>query len=359
MINKGYDLVIVGAGIVGVLSAYYACKNNNNLKVLLIDRGLISSGTTSNSLGMEFRYGQSVKKLLYAEEGVYEWKKIRQEIKDIKFFKKEFLGIISNGKFDDFRESPLNKHFNTPTNPNKYKEYFKNTKIDFNNYSLLSSNYAGYSNVIHSCYKIIDYCKKNYNGFTLMESIDIKNLECSNNKIALMTSDGRTFISEYCILAVGPWILNQVFKNLVNKVKLKLKKVVSFELKNNNTNNLPLSLIYFFDHDAFLMSKNDDEYYLSIHSNQYFLGFDRNKIDINIDDYNIAKKIINTFFNKNNFSILGGKVFMDVYTPNCTPLILNPISNYKLSVITACSGSGFRLAPALALESLRKLNMVS
>ena len=34
-----YDVVIIGAGPAGLFSAYELCKNNKNLKILLLDKG--------------------------------------------------------------------------------------------------------------------------------------------------------------------------------------------------------------------------------------------------------------------------------------------------------------------------------
>ena len=53
-INYKYTIVVCGAGIAGIATAYYLVKNNNNLKVILVDKNQPMTFTTSKS-GENFR----------------------------------------------------------------------------------------------------------------------------------------------------------------------------------------------------------------------------------------------------------------------------------------------------------------
>ena len=46
MVIKMYDVIIIGAGPAGLFSAYELCKKNQNLKILLIDKGKFAKKRT-------------------------------------------------------------------------------------------------------------------------------------------------------------------------------------------------------------------------------------------------------------------------------------------------------------------------
>jgi glycine/D-amino acid oxidase-like deaminating enzyme len=48
----------------------------------------------------------------------------------------------------------------------------------------------------------------------------------------------------------------------------------------------------------------------------------------------------------------GGRVFCDAYAPNRAPLIAGLDTDPRICIATGGSGSGFRLAPGMALAAL-------
>ena len=55
MTNRSYDVVVVGAGILGSTTAYYL-KKNGVPKVLIVERGDIASGGTGKSAAIVRSY---------------------------------------------------------------------------------------------------------------------------------------------------------------------------------------------------------------------------------------------------------------------------------------------------------------
>ena len=67
---------------------------------------------------------------------------------------------------------------------------------------------------------------------------------------------------------------------------------------------------------------------------------------------------MNNYFQNNEFSICGGRVFKDLYSHDYTPEVYIPSGVNNLSIITGFSGSGFRLAPALSLKAINVLGLL-
>ena len=356
--NKHYNLVIVGAGIVGVLTAYLVCKYIKNFKVLLIDKNQLGNGCTYHSLGLEFGYGQTHQKLLYTEESLLMWQEIRNEIHDIPFYKRDFIGIISKEKFTHTKNYFHKKHFEIYLDQKLNYNLDNMFKINLQEQIFLKGNNVGYSDTHQVTKKIIEYCQSINQNFVLCESIKVESVATEGNKINILLSTKHTIQSDYCIAAVGPWLLNSPFYRLIeNKSNLKLKKIVTFNLSSSTVINYPV--VYFFDHDSFFLPLNTkNKFALSINSPDYFPSINVEKIKITGNDYQIAKNVMNNYFQNNEFSICGGRVFKDLYSHDYTPEVYIPSGVNNLSIITGFSGSGFRLAPALSLKAINVLGLL-
>ncbi len=59
MNEDDFDLVIIGAGIIGVCAAWYARKRYPQWKILLLDQSGIGNGATSYSASLDIPYGHT------------------------------------------------------------------------------------------------------------------------------------------------------------------------------------------------------------------------------------------------------------------------------------------------------------
>jgi len=54
-----FDLVVIGAGIVGAVAAYLARQQRGEWRILLVDRSLAGAGATQYSVGLDIPYGRN------------------------------------------------------------------------------------------------------------------------------------------------------------------------------------------------------------------------------------------------------------------------------------------------------------
>lgn len=96
-----YDIVIVGAGIIGMTSAFYLKKNNPKKKILVIERNLgAGQGNTAQAAGMFRHIFASVHNTKLAYSSIQFYKRIQKEY-DICLKETGYLWLLSKKQYAD------------------------------------------------------------------------------------------------------------------------------------------------------------------------------------------------------------------------------------------------------------------
>jgi glycine/D-amino acid oxidase-like deaminating enzyme len=117
-------------------------------------------------------------------------------------------------------------------------------------------------------------------------------------------------------------------------------------------------VIYFAAEDAFLLPLHDDrKLLLSFTSQEWDCPAEISRLRIDADDRALALSILNRYSPALADHCSGGRVFCDAYTQDQAPFVARISTSHSQVVAGACSGSGVRLAPAIALEALELLGI--
>ena len=95
------DIVIVGAGVIGVATAYYLQKNNPSKKILLVDSYLASgqSNTAMSAAAVRNMFASSTNQLL-TDTSIKYFEHVQNEIGyDLMFEKTGYLWLLSEEQF--------------------------------------------------------------------------------------------------------------------------------------------------------------------------------------------------------------------------------------------------------------------
>lgn len=201
------DVIIVGSGFVGLWSAYYLKKNHPKLSVAIVDRGIIPTGASTRNAG--FACFGSVTELLsdIAKSGDEQTMKIVEMrykgLKKIqKIFKRKEIGYEDFGGYElitnnqGFDINSLRSNIDTLNH--KLKKIIKKEKSFYLNDERISE--FGFANVDHLIENRLEgqlhsgkLCQALLKliismGATVLNGIEIKNFQKTNNKIVLETN---------------------------------------------------------------------------------------------------------------------------------------------------------------------------
>jgi glycine/D-amino acid oxidase-like deaminating enzyme len=340
-----YDFTIVGGGILGVMCAYFLRKRFPGGSICILEKSSIASGCTKYSVGLNYPYGKNIKRKALTKRSNKLWEKIQSEVNTISFNDIELYGIV--------RKRHLLSTLNGFTDPS-IKCINNDIQLDFS-FSLPDG------------YKVLgpincNFCDTYYNTVRLANYLQLQNIEIKENTIfkklekqephIKLYSPNAIFTCKNVIFSLGPWTNHILNKNILDTHHIRTKKVVCLYI------NYPVRMtskgLFFFEEDSFLLPNYQEQrWFFSITVEEWDCDPESDDFVISKDDLVLAKKILKKYLPGMEGRLMGGRVFCDLYGPNRIPFIMNHPGFKNTKIISGGSGSGFRLAPALADKCIK------
>ncbi len=349
--NDAFDIAIVGAGIVGAQVAYQAQQRHPDWNVLLIDRSIAGSGVSQYSGGLDHPFGWSPEQKVLASESLDLYGQLKRDIPEAPFFDLPLYGIT--------REENSALMLSRFTKPGAHR-------ADAGELRLLTETYSDLH--IADDQVAITGCRGGYgdpggvvsaivrrlraNGRTsVVEGAKVESIRSEGDDHLLSTADGREFRSRRLVIATGPWMLNGPGMDVMREHEVRIKKIVALHIEMTPTLESPI--LFFLDDDSYLLPV--------VHRGHWIFSFPSTHWDciptidaltIAADDRERAHGILSKYSRTLVERCTNGRVFCDAYTQSRLPVIAPVPGLQRASVAGACSGFGFRLAPAIARRAL-------
>lgn len=348
-----YDLAIIGAGILGVLSAYEISKRKPNWRILIVDRSLIGFGATHYSLGAQFPFGNTPVKSQLTQQSIKGWEELQNEIPDLPIKNLSYYGLCHQENI----ESLMPKFVDPKANllrldaMQEFKQEYPDILVS-ENQRIIASRDAGVADVLSVTLKISSVLQKNknidlYEGIAI-EDIVIENIENEKN-IILKTSLQQHFHTDRVLLTTGPWITTGWMQNIAKDAQIRTKKIVSFHILRPPERES--ALLFFHDEQAFLLPDVDRSRWLfSFTAQEWDLSPESSRLVMSSLDFELGISLLQKYCPAFVPYFRGGRVFCDAYSTTLEPLIFEIPDKPNIYVAGAGSGSGFRLAPAIVRQ---------
>jgi glycine/D-amino acid oxidase-like deaminating enzyme len=194
-------------------------------------------------------------------------------------------------------------------------------------------------------------------GVQLWDGTEVTALRSASEGVRLSMADGRALVASRVVIAIGPWITTGHWQVFARRLGVRVKKIVALHLDIKPRVDDPVVL--FMADDAFLLPDVDgDRYLFSFASQEWDVAPDSARLRITPADRELALEILERRSPGLARHWSGGRVFCDAYSPNRAPLVAGLDADPRVCIATGGSGSGFRLAPAMALAALGFLDAV-
>ncbi|MFI6683259.1 NAD(P)/FAD-dependent oxidoreductase [Streptomyces sp. NPDC050485] len=334
------DLAVVGGGVIGAVIAREAATAFPGATVAVLERGLVGQGASSRSAGVHFPRGgtERVRSMSAYSHGV--WERLAVEL-DLPIRTVDAT-VVSAG--DVGGVSPVYLGLGDETAPAHGWAAAPGTRA----WDLDGCHYADVQAVAG---RVLAGLR---DRVTVLEGTEVTELSSEGGYHRLTLGSGRELLARRVVLAPGPWIGHPAWAELVAPLGLRVKKVVAAHLEGAPAASDPL--VVFHDEDAFVLPLPERGHYLfSYTCDRWDVTPDGVGPALEPSDLDDARVVLGRFAPGLVDRCTSGRVFCDAYSPDREPVVAELLPG--LVFAGAANGSGYRLAPAIAAETVAALDL--
>ena len=354
MRGKMFDLAVIGAGIIGVMTAYLA-QQEAEWRILLLDRSMVGDGASKYSAGLDLPYGRSARQKSLSALSSRIYLKLKTAMPDLPVSNLPLFGITGKDRMNEVVEGfiPNTVRIGEARDVERLRECFDDLAIS-DEQVLLAGVDCSFARVDLVASIVLDHLKR-AGMVECWEGAEVRGVRKNNGVFSLEVADGREVLTRRVLLATGPWLLRGPGRDAAREAGVRIKKIVSLHVDRCPGPDDPV--LFLFDEDAFLLPLYDRrEWLFSFTSQEWDCEPEISRLSISREDRETALAILARYCPSFVERCHGGRVFCDAYSPDRAPMIqaIPGMANYVIA--GACSGSGYRLAPAIAYESLKQFS---
>jgi D-arginine dehydrogenase len=355
-----FDRVIVGAGIVGAMAAYLTARRDPSLRVLLVDQGAVGGGASAFSAGLDVPLARTALHRRMVSRSRELYSQVRFDIPGLPIRPLQAFFMVNDGKPE--RERPLPELCDATLRAAGPRER-----------SMLLDTYPGLvvpehqslwqmtAPAFRACVRevteqIIAYTRRSF-GVRCWTGVRVSRVGEQGGWVVITCADGSVTQSASAVIATGPWMNGGPAGSAAVSSGLRVKQVAAMHIERQPEPGAPV--LYFAADDAFLMPcAEEGRWVFSFPSDRWDCEADPRDLAITSSDQDAARSILCRYVPHFEKDMRGGRVWCDGYPADQVPLAVPSLESPHVVLAGGCSGSGFRLAPAIAETALGILDPV-
>ncbi|MEU9304489.1 FAD-binding oxidoreductase [Streptomyces sp. NPDC048269] len=349
-----YDLAVLGAGAVGALAAYYAVQRDPGRRVAVITHAGRGTGATRLSAGFDTPTGHNPAQRALAARSTALFDELAAGLGDAGRAPVDVRWLVA-------RE-------NTAALDATMADGGHTRPVTGEQRALLDRTFPGLAHGGHEVLlatapmtagqpqwltdRLLDEVLGRPDN-TLLEGFRVTEVRRTGGRVELVAADGSRITAAKAVLAPGPWVLDGPVAAAARERGARVKKVVAFHIMTPPPPGAPALVLE--DADAFLLPHRPGGHWIfSITSPDWDRGPDE-PLAIDARDRELARALLARHVPGFLPHLLGGRVFSDCFTPGHLPVV-DTVGGDDVVMAIGGSGSGYRLAPAMAEDALNLLD---
>lgn len=349
-----FDLAVIGGGIIGVMAAYLA-QQEADWRILLLDRSMVGYGASKYSAGLDLPYGRSARQKGLSMLSSRIYGELKTAMPGLPVSNLSLFGITGRKRMNEVIEGliPDTVRVASARDVDRLRETFEDLVIS-DEQVLLAGVDCSFARPDVVASFVLDGLKR-ARRVECWEGAEVRGVHKDGGVFSLEIADGREVLAKRVLLAAGPWLLRSPGREVAREAGVRIKKIVSLHVDRCPGPDDPV--LFLFDEDAFLLPLYDRrEWLFSFTSQEWDCEPEISRLSISREDREAALAILARYCPSLVEQCRGGRVFCDAYSPDRAPMIVSVPGMENYVIAGACSGSGYRLAPAIAYESLRQFS---
>lgn len=340
------DVAVVGAGVIGTLIARELIAAEPGTSVTVLDRELIAGGASRRSAGLHFPRGASPAVRAMAAESQRYWAELAAARPELPVHPLPMTVVASRGAEAELREAYLPEAGLRPARglPPQLTAVPEGS-------ACWTGEGCQYADVPALTQAVAAELRPRVR---FLEGVGVTGVAPGPAGTVLTLGSGGTLTAARTVLAPGPWTAHPAWRELLAPLGIRVKKIVALHLE------LPPSpddgAIVFHDEDAFLLPYRHRGHWLFSYTCREW-DVDPDSVDPGVSAVHRAEAVavLRRYAPALADRCVSGRVFCDAYNPAGGPLVRPLTGDGTLLFAGAAGGSGYRLAPAIAAETVRLL----
>lgn len=348
---RTFDLIVVGAGIVGTSAAYLARRERPDWSVLLLDRSFVGDGSTRYSLGLDIPYGHSAGQKRLSLLSARLFRELREAVPGLPFRDLPLYGVASAARAEAVMGGFTQEvHRADEREERALRRAYPDLRLSESEV-LLAGGESVYTSPRAVASGLVDWCVGS-GMVECWEGVEVREVRPLDGGFTLAAADGRSVRARRVLVATGPWMLRGPGGDFAGGAGVRIKKTAALRISLRPGPDDPV--LFFFDEDAFLLPVPEaGEWLFSFTSQEWDVAPEISQLKISSADRESALSILRRRCPSLAAHCHSGRVFCDAYSTDRLPIVRQVPGLPDYVVAGACSGAGYRLAPGIALEALR------
>ncbi|MFF6875822.1 NAD(P)/FAD-dependent oxidoreductase [Streptomyces sp. NPDC012474] len=349
-----YDLAVVGAGAVGALAAYYAVRRDPGRRVAVITHAGRGTGATRYSAGFDTPTGHSPAQRDLAARSTALFDELAAGLGDAGRAPVDVRWLVARenrAALDATMADGGRTRLLTGEQRALLDRTFPGLAHDDEQVLLATAPMtAGQPQWLTD--RLLDEVLGRQDN-TLLEGFRVTEVHRTGRHVELVAADGSRITAAKAVLAPGPWVFDGPVASAARERGARVKKVVAFHIMTPPPPGAPALVLE--DADAFLLPHRPGGHWIfSITSPDWDRGPDE-PLAVDARDRELARALLGGHVPGFLPHLLGGRVFSDCFTAGHLPVV-DTVGGDDVVMAIGGSGSGYRLAPAMAEDALNLLD---
>ncbi|MFI1734557.1 NAD(P)/FAD-dependent oxidoreductase [Streptomyces acidicola] len=338
------DVAVVGAGIVGCLTARAVLDRLPGVSVAVVERDAIAGGASRRSAGLHFPRGASapVRRMAHFSERYY--RALKQEDPRLPIYGLDTTVISATAGAHRLTEHYLPDRLRRTDRPPHGPAGPIRLPEDTGAWEVTGGQHA---DVPALTQRLAAQLRP---AVRFLEGTRVLTVDSGPDHVGLGLSSGATLTASKVLLAPGPWLEDPAWRPWTAGLGLRVKKVVALHVERRPRPSD--GVIVFEDEDAFLLPVHHRGHWIfSYTSSQWDVAPDGADHHLTPAELAEARSVLDRFAPELVPLCTTGRVFCDAYSPDRVPVVA-PVDDFENVIFAgAANGSGYRLAPAIAADA--------
>ncbi|MFI9066377.1 NAD(P)/FAD-dependent oxidoreductase [Streptomyces sp. NPDC053429] len=340
------DVAVVGAGVVGCMTAREVLHRSPGTSVMVLDRDTIASGATRRSAGLHFPRGatEQVRRMAAYSQDWYE--KLRAARPEVPVHP---LGMTVIADAGADAQAALHTAYLPAARLRPVPGPVAARRVTVpDGKAAWTADGCQYAEVAAFTAQLARTMRP-YAAFR--EGVRVTAVRPGPDHVTLRLGTGDEVTAGRVVLAPGPWLDDPAWAGALAPLGLRVKKIVALHV------DIPTyagdGAVVFHDEDAFLLPLHDRGHWLfSYTCREWDVSPDGLGGGVSAQNLHEARELLAGYAPEFAARCVSGRVFCDAYNPGGTgPVVTALDAAGRLVFAGAAGGSGYRLAPALAADA--------
>lgn len=346
-----FDCAVVGGGILGAMAYHYARLAAPHSRHILFERNTIGCGSTGYSGGLMPIIGPTQAALSMALRSRDLYRNLLAADPATPVFQRDTYWIVPKERRPDLEAAVGRPLAGRDTLPAELQDIYPDLRLP-DGYLIAFDDRVWVADPYRLTHRLAMH-EAGSDGpeSMVVEGIEIEDIVREKGGLRLKRSDGRSTRARRVIVAPGPWMNQGPTHTWADDMAIRTKRTVCLHFRRSVAS--PAPVLIFYDEQAFILPLPDRHRILMNYTaDEWDVSPQIGEMHITEKDTSIALGILERFVPGLVDEYTGGQVFCDAYAPHRRPRIESVDALPGCVLLAGGSGSGVRLAPALAERAI-------